>query len=264
MRTKSNILLLVLAMSLTGMFIACKKDSAPTTTTSNVNLKKGLLVYLPFDGNFADSSGNSNVTTARYGATLTYDEHGYANSALNGTANGEKVSVANNGSIKFDTAISISVNVMLRAFGTNDFISFMDNSSSKAFVFGMGTGAPGLTNFGYGFGDSLATCSTWGTVEYQSSDTTGFIPQPESWYNYVVTFERGTMKCYVNGSLVSTRTAKSTYVPIPDCATLNVGGWWDGDAGAGLNGKLDEFRLYNRVLNADEIAELAKDFQPID
>ncbi|HLZ88081.1 MAG TPA: hypothetical protein VKQ52_12590, partial [Puia sp.] len=69
--------------------------SKPDTT---VNLTKGLLVYLPFSGNIADSSGNGNPTQA-VGSVLTYDAHGYANSAFGGTGNGEKVIVTNNGSI---------------------------------------------------------------------------------------------------------------------------------------------------------------------
>jgi hypothetical protein len=40
-----------------------------------------------------------------------------------------------------------------------------------------------------------------------------------------------------------------------------VGGWWDGDP-ASLNGTMDEVRLYNRVLTANEINFLARNFQP--
>src|SRR6185437_8576638 len=55
---------------LTDTLYATKPD--PT-----VNLAKGLLLYLPFSGNIADSSGNNNATTALNGASLTFDTHGY-------------------------------------------------------------------------------------------------------------------------------------------------------------------------------------------
>ena len=54
--------------TLTDTLYATKPD--PT-----VNLTKGLLLYLPFSGNIADSSGNNNPTLAS-GSVLTYDAHG--------------------------------------------------------------------------------------------------------------------------------------------------------------------------------------------
>ncbi len=50
------------------------------------------------------------------------------------------------------------------------------------------------------------------------------------------------------------------------CSESNfvVGGWWNG-GNSGLetiNGKLDEIRMYNRVLTAKEIAWLSRNFQP--
>ena len=240
--------------------MACK-EGGNGSRSNKVDLKKGLLVYLPFNGSFADSSGNDNPTAAVYGPTLTYDQHGYPDRAFNGTANGEKVCVTNNGSIKFDSTITISVDVMLRAAGTNEFISYMDDSTAKGLTLDMGTGVPGNPNLAYAFADSLMTCDTWSLAEYLSSDTSNFIPQPECWYNFIAVFDRGMMHLYVNGSLISSRHALSTTVPMNSCATLNVGGWWDGDAGSSVNGKLDNFRLYNRVLTPEEIAELSRGFQ---
>src|ERR1700756_5208499 len=49
----------------------------PSTADS---LKMGLIAYWPFSGSAADSSGNSNNGTV-YGATLTTDRNGNANSA---------------------------------------------------------------------------------------------------------------------------------------------------------------------------------------
>src|SRR5579871_822335 len=114
------------------LFAACTKNSNPTPpvhdtvtvvkndtlyatkTDSTVNLTKGLLVYLPFSGNIADSSGNNNPTAA-IGTPLTYDAHGWANNAFGSAGDGTEVVVTNNGSIKFDTAFSVSF-----AFMVND------------------------------------------------------------------------------------------------------------------------------------------------
>jgi hypothetical protein len=60
---KKNFLLVACSFVL---IFSCTKNNTPTPSESqsDVNLKNGLLVYLPFDGNFADSSGNGNQTAA--------------------------------------------------------------------------------------------------------------------------------------------------------------------------------------------------------
>src|ERR1700760_1841290 len=111
-----------LAASASTLFIACTKNTTPipppvhdtiyaTKPDPTVNLTKGLLVYLPFSGNIADSSGNGNPTSS-VGSVLTYDTHGYANNAFGATGNGERVIVSNNGSIRFDTAWTLSLDFM--------------------------------------------------------------------------------------------------------------------------------------------------------
>lgn len=242
--------------------ISCTKSSSSTPpVTSDVNLSKGLLVYLPFDGNMADSSGNGNTTTPVAGAALTYDEHGNANSAFGGTGNGERIAVTNNGSIKFDTAFTFSVDVMVRntvqgqAFGT-----FVERDNGTGVSFGFGMGIPNIPNLEIAVTDSLATCGGDVLPANSVTDTSQLILQPERWYNTIAVFHKGTLQIYVNGSLISTKTGGSSTVPLCPAAELVVGGWWDGGP-LSINGVLDNVRLYNRVLNADEIAALAKDYQ---
>jgi len=253
--------LAILAVLILGVIISCKKDNNPTPPpVSNVHLKNGLLVYLPFEGNMADSSGNGNQTIPLNGVQLTWDEHGNANSALNGTGYGDRLQVINNGSIKFDTAFSVSCNFMLRRARREDFISFADNATAKGVTFGIGTGIPGSPNLDWGVADSLASCDGY-SPDHITIDSLQFVPQPESWYNVVGTFQRGTLKLYINGKLISTKQAPNSSTHICSSASLIVGGWWAGDLSASMDGKLDEVRMYNRVLNADEIAELSKNFR---
>jgi hypothetical protein len=246
--------------------MSCKKDndsSTPTQPTSNVHLKSGLLLYLPFNGNIADSSGNGNQTTAVAGATLTYDEHGYANSAFGSTGNGERIKVANNGSIKFDTALSISLNFMqLSQINFQEFMCMVNPINGYGPSFAVGVGVLGSNKFiGMGVADSLAGCNNTGANGPNLlNDTTSYIPQLGSWYNLVATYHKGTMNIYINGKLISTKIIGSTKILLCPASQVVIGGWWDGDPGY-FNGKLDEVRLYNRVLNSDEITELAKNFQ---
>lgn len=249
----------VLSLSL---ILSCKKDSNPVPSTPiNVNLKTGLLLYLPFQGNFADSSGNGNQTTAINSATLTYDEHGFANNAFGATGNGAAILVTNNGSIKFDTAYSVSIEFMLRSTGGLQCLLSMTNyNSGYGPCFSLGTTAPGIPGFVFGANDSTSGCNFFGSAASVVTDTTSFIPQPESWYNAICIYHKGTVQVYINGQLVSTKTGTGTSANLCPNAQIVVGGWWSGGTES-INGKIDEVRLYNRVLNGDEIAALAKDFQ---
>jgi hypothetical protein len=243
-----------------GLILSCKKDNNPTPPpVSDVHLKNGLLVYLPFQGNMADSSGNGNSTAPLPGTTLTYDEHGTPNNAFGGTGNGEGIQVINNGSIKFDTAFSVSFDFMIRSFGTNTLFSMSDYNTGKGVSFDISTGIPGYQNLVFGVANAQNGCDQYpSNVTNMTTDTTGFIPQPESWYNLIAIFQSGTLKVYINGKLISTKTSNSHTVMICPTASLMVSGWWAGGQYASLNGKMDEVRLYNRVLNADEISTLAK------
>jgi hypothetical protein len=227
------------------------------------NLKIGLLLYLPFNGSIADSSGNANPTTAVAGATLTYDLHGYANAAFGGTGNGERIKVTNNGSIKFDTAYSISYDFMQNSnVGRQAHLSMVNTSNGTGPTFVTGTNVPNMTQFDFGANDSLAGCNNSGSGQPGAmNDTTNFTPQPGSWYNAICIYHKGIIQVYINGKLIATKTlAGTTKALLCPSSQIVIGGWWDGDL-ITLNGKLDEIRLYNRVLNANEIAWLSRNFQ---
>lgn len=256
---KKGLILFICGFS---VILSCKKDSTTPLPPeiSDVNLKKGLLVYLPFDGNLADSSGNGNLTTAVGAGGLTYDEHGYANSAFGGSGTGGRLQVTNNGSIRFDTAFTLSTDVMIKNVQNQAFVTMVNNLNGKGVSFGFGMGIPGIKNVEIGISNNLATCDTASNFVNSAFDTTQLIMQPYSWYNIVTVFNKGIIQIFVNGKLSATKTALSNTVPICSDAKLIIGGWWDGDPQS-LNGTIDEVRLYGRVLNADEIAQLAKNFQ---
>jgi hypothetical protein len=262
---KTNVLapFVILAALCSTLVFSCKKDDTPvhppTDSTNIADLKKGLLVYLPFNGNIADSSGNNNPTQiVGTGAGLTYDIHGYANSAFGGDGTSGRIEVTNNGSIKFDTAFSVSLSFMERTISGHQVLaSLVKVADGKGPSFLIGNSM--ITSPNLWFGAPNVTCDDYGT--HVGTDTTDFIPQPESWYNLICTFRKGTLRVYVNGNLIDQTTGLNynSYV-CPD-AKFVVGGWWSGDP-ISINGKIDNVRLYNRELNGDEIATLSQYYQP--
>jgi hypothetical protein len=245
------------------LVLGCKKDSTPSTppVSGDVHLKTGLLLYLPFDGNIADSSGNGNTTTSVNDPVLGYDEHGYSNSAFTSTGFGEEILVTNNGSIKFDSAFTLSFNFTTTSAGPQSFISFVNWQTGFGPTFNLGTTLINNHAFDVSVSDSTAGCDNSGYGNpNQIFDTTNFVPQIGSWYNAVCIYHKGTLQIYINGKLISTKTGTGHIALLCPSAQFVVGGWWNSDKQS-MTGKLDEIRMYNRVLNADEIAELAKDFQ---
>ncbi|WP_431216032.1 LamG domain-containing protein [Puia sp. P3] len=241
--------------TLTDTLYATKPD--PT-----VNLTKGLLLYLPFSGNIADSSGNNNPTVAS-GSVLTYDAHGYANSAFGADGTGtKKIYVTNNGSIQFDTAYSVALGFM-----TNDtanagtYISMIDPATGYGVTFNIGQTTTSYSRFAWGTEDVTLGCGQYGKNDLVNIvDTTNFRPVPGSWYKAVMIYHRGATQIYINGQLIYAKTGLGTLANLCPAAKIMIGAWWDSDP-LRFNGKLDNIRLYNRVLTPHEIALLSSSYQ---
>jgi len=294
-------ILSAVALSTLGLFFACTRNNTPPTTIhdtvtvvkpdtttkndtlygakpdSTVNISKGLVLYLPFNGSFADSSGNGYTVTPVNGAALDYDMHGYANSAFNATGAGERLIVSNNGGYKVDTAFSVSCDFMMRSnayysggydfTGLQVFLSIVNVSTGMGPTFDLGMTLPGLPQyftFGVNGSQGSGDCANFVNPAYVISDTSNFTPQLGAWYNVVCIYHKSTCSIYVNGQLVHTQSnpLTSSAVFCPD-ANFVIGGWWNAGASGveNIRGKLDEVRFYNRVLTPHEITWLARNFQ---
>ena len=280
---KYTLPIVVIAFFVTvAIVVSCTKNSNPqppihdtvtviqkdTTTDTlyltkpdpTVNLTRGLLLYLPFSGNIADSSGNSNPTQA-VGTVLTYDAHGYANNAFGADGSGQKVYVTNNGSIKFDTAWSLSLGFMVNDSRSETYISMVDPVTGNGPSFNFGNTLATQPYLAMGSGDITQDCGS-GAIpnNYNITDTSNFIPVPGSWYKAVAIYHKGTIQLYINGTLISTKVGLGTQALLCPNSQIIIGAWWNGGP-QGLNGKLDNIRLYNRVLTPHEIATLSSSYQ---
>lgn len=243
--------------------VGVKTVSISVVRQLNINLNSGLLAYFPFNNNYNDASGNGNHgTLTPAGGSLSTDNNNIANSAFNVNGTGQGLLISNSsGKLMFDSSFTVAFNSMTRDFGRFTFISMVDFSTGYGQTFALGTTAPGSKNFNFGLADLNASCNYWVQPSEASVATTDFIPLPGQWNNYVCTFNKGVTKVYVNGKLVHSDVTKDKVAMICPASELVLGSWWQGDAGASHNGKLDEVRLYNRELAYDEIMELSKDFR---
>jgi hypothetical protein len=257
--------LAVMTLLTTGLVFSCIKREVPIPPpppklNDTLNLTEGLILYLPFNGSMADSSGNNNVTTVVGGASLGTDEHGNTNSAFSSDGTGQFLDVTNNGSIKFDTTFSLSLNVMVNVQQQQMYVSMVDFSTGYGPSWTIGTSLPSMNVIDGGVGDSTESCDNFGDASPTSKrivDTSAFQPQAGVWYNVIEVYRRGSLTIYVNGQLVVSKTGTGSSALLCPSSQVVIGGWWSGDP-ENLSGKVDEVRLYNRVLTPQEIAQLAK------
>jgi Concanavalin A-like lectin/glucanases superfamily len=240
--------------------------TVPPPPDPTVNLTQGLLLYLPFNGSIADSSGNNNPTYADGGDVLTYDAHGYANSAFGGNGTGQRVIVTNNGSIQFDTAYSLSFDFMTTVSGAvqrQSLLTMVDTATGVGVTFNATMSVGGTSNIYFGAADITLGCTNalkGSAADPTDMTDTSIVPQLNTWYNVICIYHKGAGTVYVNGQVQGFSQSTGTAANLCSNSSIVVGGWWNGDP-ITLNGKMDEVRVYNRVLTPHEITALSQHYQ---
>jgi hypothetical protein len=221
----------------------------PSTSTFNFGLNAGLVGYWPFDGatinwttnTTRDLSGNGNTGTLVSLATSTAAVPGRIGQALQFNDTSSYVSVPTSGSIPTgSTARTVCMWIYTNA------ASWVDNSNT---VFEYGSGGT-RTAFGidmnanpniefYMWADDLIINSGLPNV---------------GWAHICATYNGATtLSAYVNGVLKGTRTLAG--VLATTATAVNIGRS-TAVGGSYFNGKIDDVRLYNRALSAQEIGQL--------
>jgi hypothetical protein len=210
------------------------------SNAQDIDLKKGLVTYYSFNGNANDESGNGNNATV-HNATFVTDRNGQSNSAI--SFNGY------NSYIQLPSGTSTSLNI------TSDFTSsiwFKTSDGANKGMIGCGDNYSGKGGFlialgcaNLGFGKvTVYTGNSW----YSTNDAFA----DNKWHNVVVIVS-SSLKIYVDNKLEYTNSNASS--PNSWYGSRSLGSFNDGNGGY-LNGCIDDFRIYNRVLNEVEIQAL--------
>jgi hypothetical protein len=250
-----NLKTILAAIAFPAVLVSCKKDADPVT--SNVNLSKGLVAYYPFNGNANDESGNGNNGTLVNNGKIDYDERGFAASALNCHRNGDGVRVPNTGKFNFDTAITVSLNVMLRDYAENAILTFVNYNNGTAEKFSIGNNGMRLGMFVADNNDICSAITYSPGGPYHTLIATQTYQLSEQWYNVIGVFQKGKGSIYINGVLNGTTVFPASAFNICSSADLLIGSWIKNTPSSAINGIVDEVRIYNRTLTADEIKQLA-------
>ncbi|PQJ09298.1 hypothetical protein CJD36_018795 [Flavipsychrobacter stenotrophus] len=200
----------------------------------------GLVAWYPFSGNANDYSGNGNHGV-NYGATDATDRFGNANSAydFDGTWHFVDVSIATPVDLNAVAGLTLSTWCKMTDLSGLYGLSLLYNSGT-----GEGTGM-----YSDYYGRFLADAGIY------DGATAG------TWYNIVTTLDTATnsKKLYINGVLQATDLTGFSRVVLDH---IHIGKWSDYN-GWFANGQIDDISIYNRALNADEIAQMFASNTPL-
>ncbi len=235
----------ILAIALL-LFAACKKD------TTTINLNKGLVVDIALDGNAFESI--SGTTGNIYKAVATADRKNNAGKAMQfNNADSSYISFENLAGASFPENI----------FTISFWVNFADTNSAMAVLSKRNPFGPYEYSIDSHFGNSTLKFDNWidngGNTVYGIDPLDAAAPiTPNQWQHIVFTADGNELKAYKNGVLqqgidyrISGNTFSATDVPF---VIGNGGGW---NRNYFFSGKVDEIKMYNRVLSEKEISKLA-------
>lgn len=200
-----------------------------------VTINDGLVARYEFNGNALDSSGNG-FNGAVNGAVLTSDRFGNANSAYFFAGNGEHISVSTSPNLYSTGAWSATV-----------WFNFQAGGLYQPRILSNGTIDIALTTTN---GNPIVAAAGWNYYGI----ATPYTLNSGTWYNLAAVCDGTYISLFMNGVFVAT----DSHAGGPPSAGFGVLGFGRNlDTGTDwYAGKIDEVRLYNRVLSASEVSQI--------
>jgi len=226
--------LIILSVAGVLTLTRCKKECTCTTTPPDT-LKNGLIAYYPFNSNTNDESGNNNHGTAN-GGSLTTDKNGNSNKAYNF-----------DGSHYIKVPNSTSLSSVSNTFTITAWVNNLDELVSVVCKAAL---AGSTMQFRF-FSDATIFFANNG----KAADFTITLNPLNTWKHIAVTSDGTTARYYLNGVLIS-----SVVTTVASNSNDHTTDMYIGADTHGVTeyhrGKLDEIRIYNRVLSDGEVLQL--------
>ncbi|MGC4022170.1 MAG: gliding motility-associated C-terminal domain-containing protein [Cyclobacteriaceae bacterium] len=220
------------------------------TSVFSQDLQRGLIACYSFTGNAIDGTGNQNNGTV-YGATLTQDRFGNANSAyyFNGTiTNYISLPPAQFEINNYSYSVWVSASSIPDPGNTGLVFSIGDQYTSRQQSISIGNV--------YSTGNYLG----WGVGGWNNGPTltsglaAGYLPVVDQWYHVVVTRSDTEVTMYLNGQFIGNAPTDG-YTAYYGTSTLAYLGMRCSSIQP-YNGKIDDFSIYNREITQQEVTLL--------
>ncbi|MDP9001634.1 MAG: LamG domain-containing protein [Myxococcota bacterium] len=216
-------------------------DAATPDGAADGGIATGLVAYYRFDetsgNNALDSSGNSRTASMR-GATFGPGLHGNA-ATMDGVS--EYVSLPD------------SIVAGLTSFSISAWV-YQNTSLNHARLFDLGTGPTTYMFFTPATSPARFAITTAGQTGEDRIDVPTLAVG--SWQHTVVTFTGGTGTLYVNGVKTSQNTTITLNPSNLGATNQNWLGRSQYAADPYLNGRIDNFRIYDRALSQSDVLQL--------
>ncbi|MCL5011999.1 MAG: LamG domain-containing protein [Patescibacteria group bacterium] len=193
-----------------------------------------------------DSSGNGNDGTLINNPTRALPANCIAGSCLNFSGVNDYVSVGSAFTSLLNGASSITISgwYKLNVVNVDDGLFAIQSSGDGDWFWNV---RPGGTYFWIGY-------KTSNGLGYRQINNL-FLSEVGNWVYLTTTYSNGHLKTYKNGVLLDDFTGVTGSVAVGTSTILEIGGY----AAPGvytMSGSIDDFRIYNRELTADEISKL--------
>lgn len=207
------------------------------TGGGNINLQSGLVGWWKLDGNAIDSSSSGDNGTIN-GAAATTDRNGGANGAMAfNSASNNYISLNN---LSIPTDISVSAWVYSTNF-TQQGMIVVKNPVNAEWEFFFENNGKLVWNTSGGYSVS-ASCAH---------------PSNSAWHHVVATQSGTTATIYIDGSQCFTGTKNAIGNASGE---IDIGRY---TGGYYFNGSIDDVRIYNRAISANEVNALYQSYNPV-
>ncbi len=227
----------VLITKLTDNYEMLPYLDCPNYVSNNI-LEEGLILDMPLGDYITGSTFNDkkeNYSGTNANVTMGENRFGETN----------KASVFNGYTayINLPAANTIINGIFtISAWFNADTIAATYYYSNRIIVFPKAAGSTGFS--------ISAGLSNFAVIMYWDGSVHNYITQTISagvWYNIVMTYDGTTVKGYLNGILFS---QDDCILPTLSNSNASIGNFWSGTY---FDGYIDDIKIYNRSLNADEV-----------
>jgi len=217
----------------------------------------GLVRQYTFSGNANDNVNSQHGTII--GSTLTSDRFGNPNSAFYFDGVNDYIDLPLSGLLLNEYTYSLWVSAS----------SLPSSPSVSLFIFTIGTTRPGNSQGGDQaiIANNSSINNGWGLMGYYTGSNSAFFTfhgttiVPLTWYHITVTRSANVQKLYIDCQLVSVDSSATPVTPFyGNTPTAKIG-----TRQTNYNffhGKIDDVRIYNRALSANEILPLCNEGSP--
>lgn len=223
------------------------RNSTVTQKTTSSIPTKGLVAFYPFNGDVNDESGNGNNGTIRGGVSKSNDRHGKANKAMQFNGSNGYILVPNSTSLQSPiNALSVTSWIWIDGYNGLKAVGIINKTNTSSYgQYGLSYhewSEPHRIGFNYNQGNKGIVAS----INLRLS----------MWHFVAAIYDGNYITIYVDGNKIG--STASTGSITKDDNPLTIGIDTPGSTEY-LKGKLDDIRIFNRALTAQEVDALFKE-----